>query len=331
MTVRIALDAMGGDGGVSAVVGGIGSIKAKDVFYSIYGDASAIEAVRIEHPKNAYRIVTVDKVICNNAKPSHALRYGRGTSMFEAISSVSTGEADAVVTAGNTGAYMALSRALLKMVDGIDRPALVSSVPNVARGSNIFLDLGANAECFPENLLQFAIMGNAVAKVLLGLSEPRLGLLNVGTEKTKGTECVKEAYALLYERFNDKFVGFVEGTEILKTSADVIVADGFSGNISLKTMEGTFKFVTELYKNEVKSSLFGKLSYLMNRPILNRISSVIDPKKHNGAVLVGLNGIAVKSHGNADFVSFASAINIAIQLVRSNFVHSIKSLMESQA
>lgn len=334
MAIKIALDAMGGDYAADSVVGGVqyflNTRSASDVFFNIYGDSDVITSVLKHFPSvsaNRYKIYHTDSVISSDMKPSHALRYGRGSSMFEAIASIVSGESDTVVSAGNTGAYMALSKAILKTIDGIDRPALVSLIPNVSGGNNVVLDLGANTECSSLNLFQFSLIGNAVAKALLQLEEPKIGLLNVGTEKTKGTECVREAFNLLSAHFNNSFVGFVEGTDILQETVNVIVADGFSGNIALKTIEGTFKFMAELYKNGVKASALGKISYLMNKPVLKRIWAIVDPRKHNGASLVGLNGVAVKSHGNADSLSFASAISVAVKLAQSDFVQNIKSLM----
>ncbi len=335
MTIKIALDAMGGDYAPNSVVGGMQSFlnfySDPDVFFNIYGNADAIEdALKRSQTISAdsYNIFHTKSIITGNMKPSYALRSGRGSSMFEAISSVILGNSDAVVSAGNTGAYMALSKAILKPISGIERPALVSLMPTCSGRNNVVLDLGANAECSPVNLSQFAIMGNAVAKALLQLDHPTIGLLNVGTEKTKGNECIKEAFDLIKEHFGDYFKGFVEGTDILQDTVDVIVADGFSGNIALKTIEGTFNFIARLYKKGVKSSLIGKISYLVSKPVLDQMWNTVDPRKHNGASLVGLNGIAVKSHGNADVFSFSSAISVAVRLAKSNFVQSIKSLME---
>lgn len=336
MTIKIALDAMGGDLAPSSVIKGVKTFlesppASPDVFFNIYGNSSSLNSdikLLLGVPDSCYKIIHAERVIPSDMKPSHALRYGRGASMFEAISSVLSGESDAVVSAGNTGAYMALSKALLKTIDGIERPALVSLMPTAAGSNNVVLDLGANAECSPLNLFQFALMGNAVAKALLHISHPTIGLLNVGTEKTKGTECVREAFQLISEHFENNFKGFVEGTDILQETVNVIVTDGFSGNIALKTIEGTFKFIAGLYKNSVKSSILGKISYLMSKPLLGQIWNIVDPRKHNGASLVGLNGIAVKSHGNADAFSFSSAISVAVKLAESNFVQNIKSLME---
>lgn len=335
MTIKIALDAMGGDHAADSVVGGVqiflDSCAKSGVFFNIYGDTDAIEAAlkRFQTiPADAYEIFHTESIIAGDMKPSYALRSGRGSSMFEAISSVLSGRSDAVVSAGNTGAYMALSKAILKTIEGIERPALVSLMPTCSGRNNVVLDLGANAECSPLNLFQFALMGDAVAKALLQLDHPTIGLLNVGTEKTKGNECIREAFDLIKEHFGDCFKGFVEGTDILQDTVDVVVADGFSGNIALKTIEGTFKFIARLYKKGVKSSLLGKISYLVSKPVLDQIWNVVDPRKHNGASLVGLNGIAVKSHGNADALSFSSAISVAVRLAKSNFVQNIKSLME---
>ncbi len=337
MAIRIALDAMGGDNGVLAVIGGMDRYFsthpsiASDVFFNIYGDTQEIEKVLKKDasiPNSKYKIIHTKNIIPGDMKPSYALRYGRGSSMFEAIHSISIGQSDAVVSSGNTGAYMALSKSLLKMIPGVDRPALVSLIPTAHGTRNVMLDLGANTECDAFNLFQFAIMGNAVAKAVLNLENPRIGLLNVGTEKTKGTQCLKMAYDLIFDHFGNSFVGFVEGSDITNNAADVIVSDGFSGNIALKTIEGTFKFIANLYKNNVTRNMWGKFSYLVSKPILNRIWGVVDPRKHNGASLVGLNGIAIKSHGNADAVSFSSAISVAVRLAGADFVANIRNFMD---
>lgn len=335
MTIKIALDAMGGDLAIDSVVGGMDrflqdSPKA-NVFFYLYGNQEKIEASLKKlavKKSDFFELIHTETKIDNNMKPSHALRNGRGSSMFEAILSVAEGRTDAVVSAGNTGAYMALSKVILKTIGGIDRPALVSLIPNVSGHGNVVLDLGANTECSPVNLFQFALMGNAVAKALLQTEQPRIGLLNVGTEKTKGTDKIKEAFDLISAEFGEKFVGFVEGTDIQKETANVIVTDGFSGNIALKAIEGTFRFIAKLYQKGVTSSLRGKVSYLLSKPILDQIWDTIDPRKHNGASLVGLQGIAVKSHGNADAYSFSSAISVALKLAQSDFVNNIKKLIK---
>ncbi|MDR2074836.1 MAG: hypothetical protein LBP31_01285, partial [Holosporales bacterium] len=222
VTIRIALDAMGGDHGTKSVLGGIPLCNphSSDVIFNVFGNSELIKGMcKKDWPHN---IVHTDKVIPSDMKPSYALRYGRGSSMFEAISSVARGESDAVVSSGNTGAYMALSKAILKTIPGIERPALVSLLPNIDGGSNVVLDLGANTECDPNNLFQFAIMGDAVARALLKIENPRIALLNIGVEKNKGTSIVQDAFKLTSNYFKDRFIGFVEGTDLSKSTADVI-------------------------------------------------------------------------------------------------------------
>lgn len=340
MTVKIALDAMGGDNGASAVIGGIAryllslsSLSDDDssVFFNIYGDRDTIEG-----EIGKYSVITEDlyaihhtlSVISSDMKPSYALRSGRGSSMFESIMSVANGDSDAVVSSGNTGAYMALSKVIMKTIDYIDRPALVSMLPNIDGGKNVVLDLGANTECTSENLLQFAMMGDAVAKCLLNLDKPKIGLLNVGTEKSKGTDSIREAYESLSSSNILNFIGFVEGTDLCRSTADVIVMDGFSGNIALKTIEGTIRLVAGLYEKNVRASLRGKISYLFSKKVLKNIKNVIDPREHNGASLVGLNGVAIKSHGNSDDVGFASAISVAAQLSKFDLIKKVKNSMK---
>ena len=328
--IKIALDAMGGDLGVDAVVSGadyyLSRFGSRDVFFNFYGDFEKIQSVLSgcrNISESLYSIHHVEKMISNDMKPSVAIRSGRNTSMFEAISSVSRLENDAVVSSGNTGAYMALSKIILKTLDNIERPALVSLIPNSV-GKSVVLDLGANTECSSINLVQFAIMGQAVAKILLGKENPSVSLLNVGTEKSKGTDSLRGAFDILESFKNMNFTGFVEGTDIMKGTSDVIVTDGFSGNIALKTIEGTIKFLASMLKNEVKSGILGKIAYIFGKNIIKNIANAIDPKNHNGASLIGLQGIAVKSHGNSDHIGFANAISVAEKLARSKFIQNVK-------
>lgn len=328
MTVRVAIDAMGGDFGVDAVIGGVQRFvevyNAQDVEFDLYGDCSLIEA---ELSKSAIRsIVSVthcEKCIDSAMAPAHALRFCTDSSMCQAIKSIADGKNDAVVSAGNTGAYMAFSKTLLHMIDDIERPALVSSFPRCDSHGNVVLDLGANTECSADMLFQFAVMGNAVAKAWFNIESPKIGLLNIGTEVAKGTSVLKETYNRLKKFSCVNFIGFVEGFDLTGDKADVIVTDGFSGNIALKATEGTVKFIANVCKSNANCAR-GKLAYLLGKQAIEAVKAKIDPQTHNGAALVGLNGIAVKSHGSADSTGIASAIGSAVKLVRSGFVKTVK-------
>lgn len=326
--IRVALDMMGGDLGIDATVSGL-EVYTKNhdcdgVMFEIFGDKTIIEP-RLKSPRYILHD-TANNVISASEKPAKAIKVGRGTSMFEAISWVAQGNADAVVSSGNTGAYMALSKVLIGTIDGIDRPAIVSVIPNIVN-STVMLDLGANTDCSPTKLLQFAMMGKAVSRVLQQIDDPRIGLLNIGTERTKGTDLLEEAYKLLECSKMLNFIGFVEGTDITKGTADVIVTDGFSGNISLKTMEGTIRYIAHTLKSGFSSSFMSKIGYLFCRSAIKVLRDAIDPRNHNGAPLVGLKKISIKSHGNSDAVGFANAISVAVKLAKSGFVYDIEKMI----
>jgi glycerol-3-phosphate acyltransferase PlsX len=328
---RIALDVMGGDLGISASVPGlgqyIGSCESCDFAFDLFGNEHEIVRQLRLFPAIETRLYSIhdtsDSVIQASEKPAITVKKGRGTSMFEAIAYVANGGADAVISSGNTGAFMVLSKFLIGTIDGIDRPALVSMLPN-ANGKTVMLDLGANTVCTSTKLVQFALMGQAVARVLLQLPSPRVGLLNIGTERSKGTEELEEAYTLLESVADMQFVGFVEGTDIMSGSIDVVVTDGFSGNVSLKTMEGTVRYITDFMRKEFATSVMTRIGYILSKRVFDALKNAINPGVHNGAPLVGLDKIAVKSHGNSNSVGFANAISIAADLVRSDFIAKIE-------
>ena len=332
MPVRIAVDAMGGDYGAKTVINGIKEFiicnATDDVQFELYGDQRTIYSELKD--ANFREIVSVfhcDENVDSSMSPMHAVRYCKKSGMCKAIESVAEKRCDAVVSAGNTGAYMALAKTILQTVDGIERPALVNSFPNCTEYGNVILDLGANTECSAEMLFQFAIMGSAVAKAWFKIPNPRVGLLNIGTEQIKGTSVLKKTYNKIAETGCVNFVGYVEGFDLVGDKADVIVTDGFTGNIALKTTEGTVKFIANICKKGVNDSISGKLAYLFGKSVVNKVKAKIDPQTHNGASLVGLNGIAVKSHGSADSIGISSAIKSAVNLVKSDFVQSIKNCM----
>lgn len=329
--IKIAVDAMGGDIGLESTLPGIVeftySYKSNDTEFVIYGNKSSIERYFLQTPcKCSYSIIdTGDKILSSDENPIHAIRNSHGTSMYESIKAVSDGVADAVVSSGNTGAYMVLSKLLVGTVDGILRPALVNVIPTKI-GKTIMLDLGANTDCTADKLFQFAKMGKAIATILLHLENPVIGLLNIGTEKIKGTEMLGRTYDLISKDSSLNFKGFVEGNNITDGSVDVVVTDGFTGNAVLKSIEGSVKLVAEILKKEVKSGILSQISYFIGfRRVIKNVYKKFNPALYNGAPFVGLNKIVVKSHGSCNYIGFAHAIHTAAELVRNNFIESIKS------
>lgn len=328
----IALDAMGGDGGPSAVVAAaeIARERYPRLRFRIYGDEAQIRAALASAPRVAAEAVVVhtDAQVLGTDKPSQAVRR-RGTSLGLAIDAVKAGEAHAIVSAGNTGALMAMAYLALRTMEGIDRPALAALLPTL-KNDSVVLDLGANTECDTENLVQFAVMGAAFARTVLGLERPRVALLNIGEEELKGTEELKEAAMLLRSApLPMAFQGFVEGDKIGQGDVDVIVTDGFSGNIALKTAEGTGKLVTGLLAEAFKTSWMTRLGYLMSRTALRALRAHLDPNAHNGAVMLGLNGLVVKSHGGASVRGLANAIGVAHDLIVADVQRKIADDLEN--
>jgi glycerol-3-phosphate acyltransferase PlsX len=315
----ISLDAMGGDKAPAMVVEGaaLALERAPDVKFLMFGDEAALRPLLVRHARLAAACElrhTADR-ISGDAKPSAALRGGRNSSMRLAIDAVRAGEADGVVSAGNTGALMALAKFVLRTLDSIDRPAIASFFPTL-RGESVMLDLGANVECGAENLVQFAVMGESFARTVLGVQQPTIGILNVGSEELKGHDEVRAAAATLRAGpLARQFHGFVEGNDITEGTTDVVVTDGFTGNIALKTAEGTARLYSEFLRGAFRSSLTAKLGYVFARHALAKVRERTDPRRYNGAMLLGLNGIVVKSHGGTDAVGFANAIGVAAEMV----------------
>ena len=323
----IALDVMGGDIGPAVVIAAaeVAQQRYPKLLFRLYGDQALIAAELVRAPRVTANSVIVHtaEVVLGTDKPSQAIRRGRATSMGLAVMAVKDGDAMAAVSAGNTGALMAMSKLMLRTMDGIDRPALAALLPTL-KSDSVVLDLGANTECDAENLVQFAVMGAAFARAVLGLARPRVALLNIGEEELKGTDELKEAAALL--RAVDlpmAFEGFVEGDKIGRGDVDVIVTDGFSGNIALKTAEGTGRLVTGLLAEAFRSSWLTRLGYLLSRGALRALGRHLDPNNHNGAVFLGLNGVIVKSHGSANVRGFANAIGVAHDLIADNITRRI--------
>ena len=326
---RIAIDAMGGDAGPSAIIAGAARALRKDhsLQFLFYGDERQVEA-QIGSHKNLgghSQVVHSPEAIAASEKPSQAIRRARTTSMGMAINAVKEGIADAALSGGNTGALMAMSKLALRTMPGIDRPALAALLPTLGETDVIMLDLGANTECDAQNLVQFAVMGAAYSRTVLGLASPRVKLLNIGTEELKGTDELKDAAALLREAdyLAFRFDGFTEGDQLSRGEVDVVVTDGFSGNIALKTAEGTARFVTDLLRRAFKSSLRSKAGFALSRPALNLLKHHLDPNNHNGAVFLGLNGLVVKSHGGANPKGVANAIGVAARMVLNDITRKI--------
>jgi phosphate acyltransferase len=326
--ITIALDAMGGDGAPAIVLKGaeIALQRHPGVRYLLFGAEEVVRPLLAKLPalSEAATMFHTSEVVAADAKPSLALRAGRQSSMRLAIDAVAEGRADGVVSAGNTGALMAMAKIALKMLPGIDRPAIASFFPT-QRGETVMLDLGANIECDAENLVQFALMGDVFARTVLGLVEPTVGLLNVGAEDLKGNDAVREASARLRMTMTPiRFYGFVEGDDITAGTVDVVVTDGFTGNVAVKTAEGTAKLFGEFLEAAFRHSLMARIGYIFARRALRNLRLRSDPRRYNGAMFLGLNGIAVKSHGSADAFGFANAIGVAIDLKVNGFLDKIR-------
>lgn len=326
---RIAVDAMGGDAGPAAMIAGASRALRKDptLQFTFYGDEKQVTAQLETHRNlaNNSQIIHSPEAIAASEKPSQAIRRARTTSMGMAINAVKEQIADAALSGGNTGALMAMSKLALRTMPGIDRPALAALLPTLGETDCVMLDLGANTECDAQNLVQFAVMGAAYARCVLGITEPRVKLLNIGTEELKGTDELKDAAGLLREAtyLPFRFDGFTEGDQLSRGGVDVVVTDGFSGNIALKTAEGTARFVTDLLRRAFKSSLRSKAGFALSRPALNLLKVHLDPNNHNGAVFLGLNGLVVKSHGSANPKGVANAIRVTARMVRNDITRKI--------
>ena len=326
---RIAIDAMGGDGGPVAMIAGASRALREDrtLRFAFYGDEPQVreELARHRNLEPAADIIHSPEAIDASEKPSQAIRRARTTSMGMAINAVKEEAADAALSGGNTGAMMAMAKLALRTMPGIDRPALAALLPSLGENDVIMLDLGANTECDAQNLVQFAVMGSAYARTVLAISRPRVKLLNIGTEELKGTGELKDAAALLREAdyLPFRFDGFTEGDQLSRGAVDVVVTDGFSGNIALKTAEGTARFVTDLLRRAFKSSLRSKAGFALSKPALDLLKVHLDPNNHNGAVFLGLNGLVVKSHGAANAKGVANAIHVAATMVRNDITRKI--------
>jgi glycerol-3-phosphate acyltransferase PlsX len=335
--VRIALDAMGGDHGPSVVVPGadLSLTRHPDMEYLLFGDQAVLHPLLESYPRlrAACRVVHTDVVVKMDAKPSQALRHGRWkSSMWLAIDAVKKGEADVAVSAGNTGAMMAMAKFHLRTMAGVSRPAIAALWPT-ARGESIVLDVGASIGADAEHLIDLAVMGSAMARVLFDLERPTVGLLNIGVEEQKGLEEVREAGQKLRESAfpNLDYVGFVEGDDIGKGTVDVVVTEGFAGNIALKTAEGTARQIGQYLRSAMSRTLAAKIGYLLARQAFRTLADKMDPRKVNGGVFLGLNGVVIKSHGGTDAEGFAAAVDIGYDMVRYELLAKIGQMLGRNA
>jgi glycerol-3-phosphate acyltransferase PlsX len=323
----LAVDAMGGDHAPESVLDGLelAAVRHPEARFLLVGDQARLTPM-LHARKRAAASCTLrhaPEVIGNDLKPSAALRL-RNASMRVAIEAVAAGEAAGVVSAGNTGALFMLAQVLIKTMPGIGRSALAAIGPS-ARGDMVMLDLGANVLCDARNLVEFAVMGDVFARTVLGLTSPTIGLLNVGSEEQKGVERVREAAEVLRRSpIAAQFQGFVEGHDIAAGTTDVVVTDGFTGNVALKTGEGALKLIFSLLRQIFTSTVAGRIAYLLVRPGLERLREWLDPARYNGAVMLGLNGVVVKSHGGADAEAFAHAVDVALDMVTHRFNDQIR-------
>ncbi len=330
----LAVDAMGGDHAPGAIVAGleIAAERHPEMRFLLVGDSGRLKPLLAQfHRAQASAVLRhAAEVIGDDIKPTAALRM-RNASMRLAIDAVAAGEADGVISAGNTGALLTLSKIVIKTLPGIDRPAMAAIGPS-ERGDVIMLDLGANVACDVRNLIEFAVMGDVFARTVLGLPAPTIGLLNVGSEELKGGEQLREAAEMLKESaLGPQFYGFVEGYDIAAGTTDVIVTDGFTGNVALKTGEGALKLVRGLLRQVFESSLSARLGYLLARPALDRLREWLDPRRYNGAVMLGLNGVVVKSHGGTDAEGFAHALDVAMDMILHGFNEGIRAGLDRMA
>jgi glycerol-3-phosphate acyltransferase PlsX len=333
-SVRISLDAMGGDHGVSVVIPGaaLALERHPQLRFLMFGDRAAIEPALQGYPalQAATEIRHTDLTIAMDEKPGQAVRLGRGkSSMWQAVQAVRDGDADAAVSAGNTGALMAMSKICLKMMAHVERPAIAAMWPTL-RGESIVLDVGATIGADAEHLVDMAIMGAAMARIVFDITRPTVGLLNVGTEEIKGIETVKEAARILREGHFGylEYRGFVEGDDLGRGTVDVVVTEGFTGNIALKTAEGTAKQIAEYLRAAMGRTWMARIGYLLARQAFDALRDKMDPRKVNGGVFLGLDGIVIKSHGGTDALGFASAVDIAYDMAHYDLMRTIRDMLE---
>ncbi|OCW82904.1 phosphate acyltransferase [Pelagibacteraceae bacterium GOM-A3] len=327
--IIIAIDAMGGDDAPNKVIEGISihSRQTTDIYYKIFGNKNLIDPLinKFKISESKFNLVHTDKIVEGEDTALSAAKKGKETSLWLAIDALKKNEAHAIVSAGNTGALFLISKLNLKMIENIDKPALSALWPS-KKGMNVVLDLGANIECNSKNLVDFSIMGSALHKALFTSSKPRVALLNIGSEEIKGNAIIKDAYQLLNEKKHKlfDFTGYIEGNNIMEGNINVIVADGFTGNIALKTAEGTSNFIISELKRALSSSTIGKISSFINFSNLKKFKNKLDPRLYNGAILLGLNKPVIKSHGSTDSIGFSNSLRVCEKTIRGNLIDQIK-------
>ena len=326
--IKIAVDAMGGDGSPKKIIDGIilNNKSNKNVFYKIFGDQNQIlELIKNKIDNKFYEVIHTDKVIKSTDSPLEGAKRGKETSMWLAIQSVKENNADIVISAGNTGALLVVAKLNLKMIENIDKPALSALWPN-KKGMSVVLDLGANIECSSKNLMDFSIMGASLYTSLYPDEKPNVALLNIGSEELKGNETIKETYQILNEKNsnNYNFAGYIEGNHLMDGNVNVIVSDGFTGNIALKTAEGTANFITSELKKTMTGNIMGKISSLLNISNLKKFKKRLDPRLYNGAIFIGLDSPVVKSHGGTDYIGFSNSLDVCHRIVKGNLIEKIK-------
>ena len=325
--IKIAVDAMGGDGSPKKVIDGIiyNHKSNQENYFKIFGDKNQIsKLINNKIDKEFYEIIHTENTVKSTDSPLEAAKKGKDTSMWLSIESVKKKESDIVISAGNTGALLVIAKLNLKMIENIDKPALSALWPN-KKGMSVVLDLGANIECSSKNLVDFSIMGSALYKSLYPKENPNVALLNIGSEELKGNETIKETFQKLNEKKskNLNFSGYIEGNQLMDGDVNVIVSDGFTGNVALKTAEGTANFITNELKQALNGNLLGKISSLLNISNLRKFKKRLDPRLYNGAIFIGLDTPVVKSHGGTDYIGFSNSLDVCNKIIKGNLIDKI--------
>ena len=327
-SIKIAVDAMGGDNSPKKIIDGIIHYhkKSKENFFKVFGDKNKIfTLLKDEIEDQYYEIVHTENFVLSTDSPLEAAKKGKDTSMWLAIESVKKKETDIVISAGNTGALLVIAKLNLKMIKNIDKPALSALWPN-KNGMSVVLDLGANIDCSSKNLFDFSIMGASLYTSLYPNKKPNIGLLNIGSEELKGNETIKETLKILSNKKSENydFAGYIEGNQIMDGKINVIISDGFTGNIALKTAEGTANFIVKELKKAMTDTIIGKISSILNYYNLKKFKKRLDPRLYNGAILLGLDSPVVKSHGGTDFIGFSNSLDVCNKIVKGNLIEKIK-------
>ena len=327
--IKIAVDAMGGDNSPNKIIKGIihHYQNNKNTFYQIFGDKDLInKEINSSLAIDSFEIIHTNEVVRGTDSPLEGAKRGKKTSMWLAVESVKNKNSDIVISAGNTGALLVISKLNLKMIENIDKPALAALWPN-KKNMSVVLDLGANIECSSKNLIDFSTMGSSLFKALYPNNISKVALLNIGSEEIKGHEIIKETYQQLIDKKNNafEFKGYIEGNELMNGDVNVIVADGFTGNVALKTAEGTANFITEELKKAMTGNILGKISSILNFSNLKKFKKRLDPRLYNGAIFIGLDSPVIKSHGGTDYIGFSNSLSVCSRIIRGNLIKKIRN------